>query len=184
MPSILDLNMPYIGSASDGGAKQTRIPAFDSAFVIILFWLLAIVVFTQFFTRYVLNDSIGWTEEIARYLLVAVTFAGAAVAVRRNTHISVEFFYRYLSRRGARLLSMVVDLLRIGLLAVLTGLCVQLTGNTRQMMTSVDVSKSVLYGFVAVCFGLMTLYSVIVAVRHAKDGKIDVAPDVPAGLDE
>ncbi|MEK9618290.1 MAG: TRAP transporter small permease subunit, partial [Deltaproteobacteria bacterium] len=53
----------------------------------VVFWLLAITVFYQFFTRYVLSDSAGWTEEIARYLLIGVTFLGASMAVRRNTHI-------------------------------------------------------------------------------------------------
>lgn len=171
-------------STFDNDGQKKGFPAFDVAVVIVLFWLLALVVFVQFFTRYVLNDSIGWTEEIARYLLVAVTFAGSAVAVRRNTHISVEFFYRYLPPAGARGLSRFVDLLRIGLLAVMTGLCIQLAGNTRQLMTSIDVPKAWLYGFIAACFGLMTLYSVIVAWRHHKTGKTDVAPDVPAGLDE
>ncbi|HBS98909.1 MAG TPA: TRAP transporter small permease, partial [Citreicella sp.] len=30
--------------------------------VLAIFWILALVVFLQFFTRYVLNDSLGWTE--------------------------------------------------------------------------------------------------------------------------
>ena len=68
-----------------------------------LFWTLAGIVFYQVFTRYVLNDAAGWTEEIARYLLVAVTFLGGAMAVRRNTHIQVDFVYRFLPRQGGRL---------------------------------------------------------------------------------
>ena len=55
-----------------------------------VFWALAVVVFLQFFTRYVLNNSLGWTEEIARYLLIAVTFIGAAMAMRKRSHIAVE----------------------------------------------------------------------------------------------
>ena len=39
-----------------------------------LFWIMAAVVFYQVYTRYVLSDSAGWTEEIARYFLVAVVF--------------------------------------------------------------------------------------------------------------
>jgi TRAP-type C4-dicarboxylate transport system permease small subunit len=42
-----------------------------------VFWLLAFVVFYQFFARYVLSDSAAWTEEIARYLLIVVCFVGA-----------------------------------------------------------------------------------------------------------
>jgi hypothetical protein len=33
---------------------------------------------TQFVTRYVLNDSASWTEEIARYLLIGTVFVGAS----------------------------------------------------------------------------------------------------------
>jgi TRAP-type C4-dicarboxylate transport system permease small subunit len=164
--------------------QRFRIPAFDTGLMICLFWLLALVVFAQFFTRYVLNDSIGWTEEIARYLLIVVTFGGSCIAVRRNTHISVEFFYRYLPPTAARGLSTVVDLLRTGLFAVLTGLSVQLAGSTGQLMTSIDLPKSVLYGFVAGCFALMTMYSAIVTWRHLVSGKADVAPDVATGFEE
>ena len=63
-----------------------------------IFWALAAFVFLQFFTRYVLNNSLAWTEEIARYLLIALTFIGAAMAVRKGTHIAVEFLYVYLPR--------------------------------------------------------------------------------------
>jgi TRAP-type C4-dicarboxylate transport system permease small subunit len=35
-----------------------------------IFWVMTLCVFLQFFTRYVLNDSFAWTEEIATYCLV------------------------------------------------------------------------------------------------------------------
>ena len=56
----------------------------------VIFWSLAFIVFLQFFTRYVLNDSLSWTEEIARYGLMWIVFIGGAMVTRRNTHIAVE----------------------------------------------------------------------------------------------
>ena len=64
------------------------------------FWLLGLCVFYQFFTRYALNDSAAWTEEIARYLLICIVFVGIASAVRRTRHIHVDFVYRLHPGRG------------------------------------------------------------------------------------
>ena len=59
---------------------------------------------TQFFTRYVLNNSASWTEEIARYLLIGAVFVGAAIGVAKNNHIQVDLLYRYLPQRAGRVL--------------------------------------------------------------------------------
>ena len=70
-----------------------------------LFWLLGLTVFYQFFTRYVMNDSASWTEEIARYLLIGTVFVGASIGVAKNNHIQVDFLYRYLPPGPSRWLS-------------------------------------------------------------------------------
>ena len=44
------------------------------------------VVAAQVFFRYVLNHSLFWSEELARYILVWLTFLGASVAYRRGVH--------------------------------------------------------------------------------------------------
>ena len=66
------------------------------------FWVLGLTVFYQFFTRYVMNDSAAWTEEIARYLLIAVVFTGATIGVVKNNHIQVDFFYKFMPASVAR----------------------------------------------------------------------------------
>jgi len=53
----------------------------------VIFWVLGVVVFAQFFSRYVLNDSIAWTEEIARYLLIA-SLSPLHLSPFAKTHIS------------------------------------------------------------------------------------------------
>src|SRR5467141_2185228 len=74
--------------AKDAEVVIERHPEDWLAFVI--FWSLAFIVFLQFFTRYVLNDSLAWTEEIARYGLMWLAFIGGAVVTRKKTHIAVE----------------------------------------------------------------------------------------------
>ena len=73
------------------------------------FWAMSALVFLQFFTRYVLNDSFAWTEELAVYCLIPVVFIGAAMCVRRSRHIQVNILYRYLPPTAGRVLSTLVD---------------------------------------------------------------------------
>jgi hypothetical protein len=81
------------------------------------FWLLALTVFYQFITRYVFNDSASWTEEIARYFLIAVVFVGATIGVAKNAQIQVDFFYRHMPAALGRWLSRAVDVLRVAFFA-------------------------------------------------------------------
>jgi len=136
------------------------------------FWTLGAVVFYQFFTRYVLNDSAAWTEEIARYLLIAVVFTGATLGVIRNNHIHVDFFYRYMPPRMGRAMSTLVDVLRILFFAaavVLTVMMMLKLGNNARM-TMVDLPMNWVYGVCLLGFAMMTVRSVLVARRHRHRG--------------
>lgn len=138
--------------------------------VIIVFWLLAFVVFLQFFTRYVLNNSLGWTEEIARYLLIGVTFIGAISAVRRESHIAVELVYRWLPRPLRYALQITVDLVSLVFFTSMTWLCTQMAQRTFQKMVSINVPKSTVYWIVAACFAGMAIYALVVLIRHVRSG--------------
>ncbi len=142
----------------------------DDALVLVVFWCLAFIVFLQFFTRYVLDNSFGWTEEIARYFLIAVTFIGSVMAVRKQSHIAVEFLYRWIPRAGRKLAQSMIDLVAIVFYAGLAVLSGQLAQHTRQNMISIRIPKSYVYWGVSICFMAMTLYAVIAAWRHLRDG--------------
>ena len=137
-----------------------------------IFWALGLTVFYQFVTRYVFNDSASWTEEIARYFLIAVVFVGATIGVAKNSQIQVDFFYRHLPAAVGRWLSRAVDLLRIAFFAaavVLTAqMMLKLGSNTR--MTVIDAPMNGVYGIVLLGFAAMTLRAVQVARIHWRRG--------------
>ena len=54
---------------------------------------ISVVVAIQVFFRYALNHSLFWSEELARYLLVWLTFLGASVAYRRKVHPGIDIVY-------------------------------------------------------------------------------------------
>ena len=137
-----------------------------------LFWLLGLTVFYQFITRYVMNDSAAWTEEVARYMLIGVVFIGAAIGVSKNNQIQVDFFYRYMPRAMGRWMSRLVDVLRILFFVaavVMTAQMMDKIGN-RTRMTIVDLPMNVVYGVCLFGFAAMAWRSVQTARIHWRRG--------------
>ena len=164
-----------LGADGQFHAKDTPIDLsayrWEDWFSVFVFWLLIIDVFYQFFTRYVLADSASWTEEIARYLLIIITFVGSSMAVRRNTHIHVEFVFRYLPATVARALSTFVDGVRIAFFAYAFYLsCLLVPKMHNLQMTVINFPMSYIYGFVAAGFAMMTYRAVRLALLHWQRG--------------
>jgi TRAP-type C4-dicarboxylate transport system permease small subunit len=139
---------------------------------IVLFWSLAFIVFLQFFTRYVLNDSQAWTEEIARYGLMWLVFIGGAVVTRKNSHIAVELLSNIMKpgpRRTALLAC--VDLVKLGFMGLLAYFSVTIAERMHyQRMMVFDVPMSVVYGGVlAGCF-MMFARQAVMTWKNARQG--------------
>src|ERR1043166_9182171 len=136
-----------------------------------IFWSLAFIVFLQFFTRYVLNDSLAWTEEIARYGLMWVVFIGGAMVTRRNTHIAVELVANIMKPGLARILLLAsVDGVKLGFLGLLAYFSVTIIERMHmQRMTVFDLPMSLVYGGVAFGCFLMFARQIAVFLRNARD---------------
>jgi TRAP-type C4-dicarboxylate transport system permease small subunit len=135
------------------------------------FWVLGATVFYQFFTRYVLNNSASWTEEIARYLLIAVVFTGATIGVAKNNHIQVDFFYKFMPNWFSKIMNTLVDIMRIAFFAaatLLTGQMMEKLGSYK--MTIIDLPMNLVYGVVMAGFAAMCLRAIWVMRIHLQRG--------------
>src|SRR4051794_7502713 len=149
----------------------------------ILFWALGFIVFLQFFTRYILNDSLAWTEEIARYGLMCVTFIGGAMVTRRASHIAVVLLPNLLPAWTARALLALVDLVTLGFLGLLAYFSVLIVERMQvQRMTVIDLSMSYVYGAVAFGCFLMLGRQLQRVWRNARDGWRSAQEALTAGL--
>ena len=145
--------------------------AFEDWVALAIFWVMTLAVFLQFFTRYVLNDSYAWTEEIATYCLIGVVFIGSSMCVRLSRHIQVDLVYRYLPHLVARTLSTVIDLIRIaffGYAVKLVWVYIQIIGD--EQMTTINLPKDYVYYAVLLGFVLMFARSVQVAIQNWRQG--------------
>ncbi|MDF0515924.1 TRAP transporter small permease [Bradyrhizobium yuanmingense] len=145
--------------------------AFEDWVALAIFWVMALAVFLQFFTRYVLNDSYAWTEEIATYCLIGVVFIGSSMCVRLSRHIQVDLVYRYLPHAIGRVLSTAIDLIRIaffGYAIKLVWVYIRIIGD--EQMTTINLPKDYVYYAVLLGFVLMFARSVQVAIQNWRQG--------------
>ena len=138
----------------------------------VIFWSLAFIVFLQFFTRYVLNDSLSWTEEIARYGLMWVVFIGGAMVTRRNTHIAVELLSNVMKPGPLRAaLLALVDFIKLAFLGLLAFVSLTITERMHlQRMTVFDLPMSYVYAGVAFGCFLMLIRQAQNVWRNARTG--------------
>jgi TRAP-type C4-dicarboxylate transport system permease small subunit len=144
--------------------------AVEDWLVLALFWGMALCVFLQFFTRYALNNSLAWTEEIAANLLVVIVFVGAAMCVRLARHIAVDLLYRFLSHPVGRVLQVIVDLICIGFFAYMSWLLWRYIGVVgSERMVTVDLPRGIVFYSVFGGFLLMTLRALQNFVRDLRE---------------
>ncbi|MCY6379947.1 TRAP transporter small permease [Hoeflea prorocentri] len=82
--------------------------------------IITIVVAAGVFWRYVLNDSLSWTEELARYLLIWLAAVGSIVAMHRRQHIAIDILPDMVTGLGGRAIRLLIALVIILTCAVMT----------------------------------------------------------------
>jgi TRAP-type transport system small permease protein len=91
------------------------------------------------------------------------------MAVRKNTHIQIEFLYTIVSYRTGFILALLIDILRIAFLGLSTWLAYKVMLIMQfQYMAVVDWPLSWVYGAVFIGYAAMTIRSIQVIVRHWK----------------
>jgi TRAP-type C4-dicarboxylate transport system permease small subunit len=144
---------------------------FEDWITLVVFWVMVAFVFLQFFTRYALNNSLAWTEELAVNCLIGLVFIGSAMCIRKDRHIQVDFLYRYLPTPVARMLSTLVDLIRVVFIAYVTYLIwkyTELVGDEK--MTTIDWPKTFIYWLALFGFVMMVIRAAMITVRNWRLG--------------
>ena len=90
------------------------------ALVVFLFILMVIVGGMQVFNRFVLNQSLSWSEEFQKFTHIWIIFLAIPIGYGRNSHIGMEIFVSKLPRKLQTLFGYITDLLWLALALALT----------------------------------------------------------------
>jgi TRAP-type C4-dicarboxylate transport system permease small subunit len=75
---------------------------------------LFVIVVAAVVARYGFGQAVSWTEEVPRYLLIWVSFLGAAVCVLKREHVGFDLLFESLPRRARRVVAIFINLLILG----------------------------------------------------------------------
>ena len=128
---------------------------------------MALTIAMQVFFRYGLNESLFWSEELGRMLLVWLTFLGASVAYRRGAHIGVDFITARLPEPAARAVNVIVLLVSLFLFAVMAVWGFKFAAFiSMQQTASLGVSRQVPFIMVPVGGALMFVHGLTFLMRE------------------
>lgn len=98
-------------------------------FIAMVSLVLAQVVARKFF------EPLVWSEELARYLFIWVSFIGWVIATERRTHVAIGFVGERASPATARVLGVFTDAATLVLMALLIYYGVRIVDNNRDVET-------------------------------------------------
>ncbi|MGS2745072.1 TRAP transporter small permease [Halomonas sp. LS-001] len=110
----------------------------------------------------VLFTAVGWTEEVARFLLVWMTFLAGTLAFQRGRHIAVTFAVDALpisARRFVRLAALGIVLALLIALMVIGYRYMQV--QSFQKSASLRISMTYIYAVMPVCAAIMAWYTLV-----------------------
>lgn len=137
--------------------------------MVVLLSVLVVAVGANVFGRFVLNQSLAWSDELSRFLFIWVIFLGAALAHLHKEHIAVNVLVERTPRALVRPLVIAQELV---VLAVVLALLV----SAREVFAT-QPGTSALLGvplawinisvpFCATFMGLVTLHRIAAVVRR------------------
>lgn len=138
--------------------------------IIAMFALMVILVLIQIAFRYVFSSPLGWTDELSRYLFIWVSLLGAAVGVRKKSHISIDFLVQKLNAKTRFIFSLATNSFIILFLVVLGIQSIKYANlNIDQLSPILGVSMSIMYSSLVI-FSIISIIFLIENIVNIKKG--------------
>ena len=126
----------------------------------VLVGVIAVNVFIGVFWRYVLNDSLPWYEESAKYMMLWMVFVACPIVLKQRGHIALDMLPRALPPRLRNFNYLLIYTATFLLVSVFVYEGVGLAYIARvQTPTSVDISFAYIYASIPFGCAVMALIS-------------------------
>lgn len=144
-------------------SKGSLIGRVEEIFSSVSLALMTLITAVQVFNRYVLQNSLDWSEEFARYLFIWAVYVGCSYATQKDRHLEVTVLRHAFGGKVARYVTILAYLATIVFCvcaAVWGAKMVAFLAQTGQKTPALEISAYWVFLSVPVGMGLMALRTV------------------------
>lgn len=149
----------------------------EEVLLVIMLAVMTVLIFVQVVSRYVFNSSITWTEELARYMFVWLSWIGISLAAREGQHITIDAVTNlFVGKKIYNYINILANIIVIGICLVMLVEGVKITQKMyliKSVSPMLKIPMGVCYLSVVVGCGLMVLRTVgqiAVWIRRLRSG--------------
>ncbi len=136
----------------------------------IMLALIVLFVFLNVVLRTVFNSGLTWSEEIARYLFVYITYIGAIGAMRSNVHLGMDSVMHKLPKGLKRITYIFAQIIIIIIMAMLThGAYTMTLQSVEARAAATGIPLSIIYGvgmLTGICIAIICISNIIKVVKE------------------
>ncbi len=139
----------------------------EKAILAVTVGIMVIIIAYQVIMRYIFAHANSWSEELARYLFIYDVMIGAAIAIRRNSHLQIDILINLMKPKVRTILTIIATLAGMVFMVFLLSYSITLvqTG-ARTMSAGLGIPMSIPYSCMPVGIVLMLLTSIEVLFKN------------------
>lgn len=146
--------------------------------LVLLLAAMSCIVFANVSLRFLTNFSITWSEEVARYLMIWMTFIGAGLALRYGGHVAIGNFQEMLPMPAQRVIRSGVAILLLAFCLVMVWMGYDYLSRMRfQVTPATRVSFSYIYAAMPIGFILLIVHLLLLAKAYILENRFETLDD-------
>lgn len=131
--------------------------------MVVLITIMILVGGAQVFCRYILHNSLSWSEELMRFLYVWIVMVGINLGIRHKTIAAITSLSDLIAKHsviGARIIAVFCFLVQLLSCAVLFYFGLQFTLANKQFSPAMHISMSIIYCALPVGGAMSVIYTI------------------------
>jgi TRAP-type C4-dicarboxylate transport system permease small subunit len=142
--------------------------------LVVMLAAMSVIVFTNVSLRYLTNFSITWSEEVARYLMIWMTFVGAGLVLRFGGHVAIANFQEMTATPVQRATRLAIALLLLVFFAIMVWMGYEYMSRMQfQLTPATRIPFSYIYAAMPIGFMLLIIHLLLIVRGYVVENRFE-----------